>query len=784
MDGNPRTFTATHAAHNNNHVYQMKTLHTFTHIAIYNRFDCCRERFHDFDLWIYGANKKWTQCYAGVWPGNDLGPHTFPCQGVGTAIQVRQKNRNYMDLGEYPGFGSPYNTPPPDAPSPPPPKLPLPPPDLSPPPPVKQNTRVIDFETGTMDDWIRKSGQKSKVNPVTYDCTMDSESTTGTYLFRSDWYRTSASSTECAAHKMDFDAKVDSWTLRESFKLAPGDVTFKYTGKGAQLRVLDGNHREAWPLAVFSFDTNSSKLVDAKIAAKDLSEFAGTDVTLQLAITKDMQGYFAIDDITFETHSNMPPPPLPPSPPPPSKPGRPLPPPPPPSPSPPPPQPVETITEDFEDGGMKGWVKVKGDEQQHQPVKYSCVGSSGTGFLFRSDWFRKTAEGHSCDDHVNRADVHASWEHEHFVFTADTLGALDTLLIGAAYNPLAGGDGGRLEAALDATLDEVIVSSKTLSAAQVKQLAAEVPCVTGFTDTGYAYFYDAADMFEGTGKLSVKAPAACSPQLHTVSMRYYANLANNKVVSIKAGEDSLGDVVFDEGEPVPYGEPQWRYTNPAVVDMRGKDGVSELVFQAAKQDAVALGGAAVAVDEMHDLDPEGADEELAARELITRGRSLLGGCSRRDCSFYYRVDVPCTAKCGGGKLFKRMIVRHHAHCGGRGCSGRDHWEACAKNPCPPPPSPPLAPHTPPRAPPPPPPRPPPPSPLPPPPPPTTRSNAFARIFGSDGPLVDAVSIEPGASFVRRTAMQKSWHSAFSSVQSIPEVRFRSPARPRFRVKKV
>lgn len=142
---------------------------------------------------------------------------------------VRQTNRNYMNLGEIEAFGYDWSAPPPLSPLPPLPALPSEPPRPTSPPLAMRNTRKIDFENG-IDEWEQKSGQKSRFYPVSYECTMNTKKPAGKALFRSDWYRKVADSWQCSDHNMDFDAEIDSWTLRESFILAPGDITFLYTG--------------------------------------------------------------------------------------------------------------------------------------------------------------------------------------------------------------------------------------------------------------------------------------------------------------------------------------------------------------------------------------------------------------------------------------------------------------------------------------------------------------------------------------------------------------------------
>jgi hypothetical protein len=94
-------------------------------------------------------------------------------------------------------------------------------------------------------------------------------------------------------------------------------------------------------------------------------------------------------------------------------------------------------------------------------------------------------------------------------------------------------------------------------------------------------------------------------------------------------------------------------------------------------------------------DQRGSHDAIVGHVHRGKDRSLLGGCSRRDCSGYYYRAQACThyGSCSTtGRYMDRFRVTRSAYCGGT-CSHPDRWYSCATpasacSPPPPPPSPP------------------------------------------------------------------------------------------------
>jgi len=97
-------------------------------------------------------------------------------------------------------------------------------------------------------------------------------------------------------------------------------------------------------------------------------------------------------------------------------------------------------------------------------------------------------------------------------------------------------------------------------------------------------------------------------------------------------------------------------------------------------------------------DERGSRDAIVGHSRRGKDRSLLGGCSRRNCNGYHYVAIACKhyGPCSTtGRYLVRFHVTRNAHCGGS-CNYPDRWHSCATpasacSPPPPPPSPPPPP---------------------------------------------------------------------------------------------
>jgi hypothetical protein len=313
-------------------------------------------------------------------------------------------------------------------------------------------------------------------------------------------------------------------------------------------------------------------------------------------------------------------------------------------------------------------------------------------------------------------------------------------LIGARYAPSTGG----FDDLLDATVDDVMFFARALASNEVKLMAAALPCATGFTNDGYAYFPDTPALHGPEYVLWDNVPA-CGAGRHTVSFRYLQSMGNNKHMLL-GGQGGDTPVHFHEPDSFASADTwTWAHTDTVVVDMAG--GVAELYLSSMST----------------------ADLELLAPEPLspTAARKLLGGTGPDEEE---EEDEDQSALVGELSSAHLGVNAHTAAMN----AGEKVGELRARVPPPstPPPSTPPSPASPPSPPPrppipPSPPTPPPPSPVPPPPnppPPQQFSeNAFSLRAGHPGPVIDSMSISPGASFVRQEEMVLGWQEAHDSI---------------------